>query len=64
LDAALRDLTTRIIEQMPADAELAVIGIRSRGEILAGRVCFPAQDHRLFTAYINFLKIFYKNSLG
>jgi pyrimidine operon attenuation protein/uracil phosphoribosyltransferase len=39
IKAALRDLVSNIIEQTPANAQLAVIGIRSRGEILAGRLC-------------------------
>ena len=39
IKAALRDLADTIIRQTPADTELAVIGIRSRGEILAGRLC-------------------------
>jgi pyrimidine operon attenuation protein/uracil phosphoribosyltransferase len=39
IKAALRDLANSIVEQTPADAQLAVIGIRSRGEILAGRLC-------------------------
>jgi pyrimidine operon attenuation protein/uracil phosphoribosyltransferase len=39
IKTALRELVSRITEQTPADAELAVIGIRSRGEILAGRLC-------------------------
>ncbi len=39
IKAALRDLVDTIIRQTPPDAQLAVIGIRSRGEILAGRLC-------------------------
>jgi pyrimidine operon attenuation protein / uracil phosphoribosyltransferase len=39
IKAALRDLADGIIRQTPADTELAVIGIRSRGEIIAGRLC-------------------------
>jgi pyrimidine operon attenuation protein/uracil phosphoribosyltransferase len=39
LNAAIRDMVSSIIEQTPANAQLAVIGIRSRGEILAGRLC-------------------------
>lgn len=35
----LNILADDIIKQTPSDAELAVIGIRSRGEILAGRIC-------------------------
>jgi pyrimidine operon attenuation protein/uracil phosphoribosyltransferase len=36
--AALSDLTERIASDSPAGVELAVIGIRSRGEILAQRL--------------------------
>jgi pyrimidine operon attenuation protein / uracil phosphoribosyltransferase len=39
IKAALRDLADSIIRQTPPNAQLAVIGIRSRGEILAGRLC-------------------------
>jgi pyrimidine operon attenuation protein/uracil phosphoribosyltransferase len=39
INTALRDLANSIIEQTPADTELAFIGIRSRGEILAVRLC-------------------------
>ena len=39
IKTALRDLADNIIKQTPPDAQLAVIGIRSRGEILAGRLC-------------------------
>jgi pyrimidine operon attenuation protein/uracil phosphoribosyltransferase len=39
IKTALRELVSSIIDHTPADAELAVIGIRSRGEILAGRLC-------------------------
>lgn len=39
IKAALRDQADNIIKQTPAGAELVVIGIRSRGEILAGRLC-------------------------
>lgn len=34
----LKDLTGRIISDIPADLDIAVIGIRSRGEILAERM--------------------------
>jgi len=34
----LRDLTSNIISDTPADLDIAVIGIRSRGEILAERI--------------------------
>ena len=34
----LRDLTGRIISDTPADLDITVIGIRSRGEILAQRI--------------------------
>ncbi len=34
----LRDLTNNIISDTPADLDIAVIGIRSRGEILAQRM--------------------------
>lgn len=39
IDTALRELADNIIKQTPSDAQLAVIGIRSRGEIIAGRLC-------------------------
>jgi len=39
IKAAVRDLVNGIIQQTPAESELGVIGIRSRGEILAGRLC-------------------------
>ena len=39
INTALRELADNIIKQTPPDAELAVIGIRSRGEIIAGRLC-------------------------
>jgi pyrimidine operon attenuation protein / uracil phosphoribosyltransferase len=39
IKAALRDMVNSITQQTPPDSQLAVIGIRSRGEILAGRLC-------------------------
>jgi len=39
IKTAVRELADSIIKQAPPDAQLAVIGIRSRGEILAGRLC-------------------------
>lgn len=38
IEQILRDLTSRIISETPPSLELAVIGIRSRGEILAQRL--------------------------
>ena len=38
IEHILRDLTSRIISEIPPEFELAVIGIRSRGEILAQRL--------------------------
>jgi pyrimidine operon attenuation protein/uracil phosphoribosyltransferase len=38
IEQILRDLTRRIISETPPELELAVIGIRSRGEILAQRL--------------------------
>ncbi|MHC4573091.1 MAG: bifunctional pyr operon transcriptional regulator/uracil phosphoribosyltransferase PyrR [Planctomycetota bacterium] len=38
IEQVLRDLAARIIEDTPARVDLAVIGIRSRGEILAQRL--------------------------
>ena len=38
IEAALGDLTNRIAEQVSAKVDIAVIGIRSRGEILARRL--------------------------
>ena len=38
IEQILRDLTSRIISETPPELELAVIGIRSRGEILAQRL--------------------------
>jgi pyrimidine operon attenuation protein/uracil phosphoribosyltransferase len=38
IEQILRDLTGRIISDIPADLDIAVIGIRSRGEILAQRM--------------------------
>jgi pyrimidine operon attenuation protein/uracil phosphoribosyltransferase len=39
IKAALREVADNIIKHTPANTELAVIGIRSRGEIIAGRLC-------------------------
>jgi pyrimidine operon attenuation protein/uracil phosphoribosyltransferase len=38
IEQILRDLTSRIISETPSEMELAVIGIRSRGEVLAQRL--------------------------
>jgi pyrimidine operon attenuation protein/uracil phosphoribosyltransferase len=38
IEQILKDLTSRIISETPPSLELAVIGIRSRGEILAQRL--------------------------
>jgi pyrimidine operon attenuation protein/uracil phosphoribosyltransferase len=38
IEKALRDLTSNIISDTPKDLDIAVIGIRSRGEILAQRL--------------------------
>ena len=38
IEAALSDLTNRIAEQFSSKADIAAIGIRSRGEILAKRL--------------------------
>jgi pyrimidine operon attenuation protein / uracil phosphoribosyltransferase len=38
IEQILADLTTRIISQIPKKQDIAVIGIRSRGEILAKRL--------------------------
>ena len=38
IEAALGDLTDRIAQQVSANVDIAVIGIRSRGEILAKRL--------------------------
>jgi pyrimidine operon attenuation protein/uracil phosphoribosyltransferase len=38
IEQILKDLTSRIISETPPELELAVIGIRSRGEILAQRL--------------------------
>ena len=38
IEAALSDLTNRIAEQVSSKVDIAVIGIRSRGEILANRL--------------------------
>jgi pyrimidine operon attenuation protein/uracil phosphoribosyltransferase len=38
IEQILQDLTSRIISETPPELELAVIGIRSRGEILAQRL--------------------------
>lgn len=38
IEQILRDLTGRITSDTPADLDIAVIGIRSRGEILAQRM--------------------------
>ena len=38
IDAALGDLTDGVISATPSDVDIAVIGIRSRGEILAQRL--------------------------
>ncbi len=38
IEAALSDLTNRIAEQLSSKADIAAIGIRSRGEILAKRL--------------------------
>jgi len=34
----LKDLTSRIVSEIPAEVDIAVIGIRSRGEIIAQRL--------------------------
>ena len=38
IEQILKDLTGRIISETPRDLDIAVIGIRSRGEILAQRL--------------------------
>ena len=38
IDAALGDLTDRISSHIPAGVEIAVIGVRSRGEVIAQRL--------------------------
>jgi pyrimidine operon attenuation protein/uracil phosphoribosyltransferase len=38
IEQILKDLTSRIMSETPPELELAVIGIRSRGEILAQRL--------------------------
>lgn len=38
IEQILKDLTVRIISETPSELELAVIGIRSRGEVLAQRL--------------------------
>jgi pyrimidine operon attenuation protein/uracil phosphoribosyltransferase len=38
IEQILKDLTSRIISENPHELELAVIGIRSRGEVLAQRL--------------------------
>src|SRR4030042_5574963 len=38
IEQSLEDLTSRIISETPPKTEIAVIGIRSRGEILAQRL--------------------------
>ena len=38
IEAALSDLTSRIAEQTSSNVQIAVVGIRSRGEILAKRL--------------------------
>ncbi|MHC4623333.1 MAG: bifunctional pyr operon transcriptional regulator/uracil phosphoribosyltransferase PyrR [Planctomycetota bacterium] len=38
IDRLLRDLAGRILAETPAETDIAVIGIRSRGEILAQRL--------------------------
>ncbi|MFH1719868.1 MAG: bifunctional pyr operon transcriptional regulator/uracil phosphoribosyltransferase PyrR [Planctomycetota bacterium] len=38
IEQILQDLTNRIAGDIPADREIAVIGIRSRGEVLAQRL--------------------------
>lgn len=44
IKAAVGELAERIIENTPADTDIAVIGIKSRGEILAQRVCGVLRD--------------------
>ena len=38
IDAALADLTDRVVESIPSKTEIVVIGLRSRGEIIAQRL--------------------------
>ena len=38
IEQILKDLTSRIISETPPELDLAVIGIRSRGEVLAQRL--------------------------
>ena len=38
IEQILRDLTNSIISDTPPDLDIAVIGIRSRGEVLAQRL--------------------------
>jgi pyrimidine operon attenuation protein/uracil phosphoribosyltransferase len=44
IEAALGDLTDRIAEQVSSNVDIAVIGIRSRGEILARRLSQMLSD--------------------
>jgi len=38
IEQVLKDLTGRILSETPAEMDIAVIGIRSRGEVLAQRL--------------------------
>jgi pyrimidine operon attenuation protein/uracil phosphoribosyltransferase len=38
IEQILRDLTNRIFSEIPGESDIAVIGIRSRGEVLAERL--------------------------
>ena len=56
IDAAIQQISEQIKSDIPADAEVAVIGVRSRGEILAQRLQKTLESHfggRLFSGTLD-----------
>ncbi len=45
IDQILRDLASSIIADIPPETEIGIIGIRSRGEVLAQRLANRLSDH-------------------
>lgn len=45
IERILQELTARIAEEIPPDREFGVIGIRSRGEVLAQRLSVLLSEH-------------------
>jgi len=62
---ALDGLYESIVSQLPPDAQIAVIGIRTRGETLAGRIAQRLRDEKQLAVRRGVLDItFYRDDLS